>query len=234
MATIDATGSRLQREPAKPKRPSAQMVGGMASIIEGLCYAGLLVLFTVLMPAIGWQFVYWDDPSKAVAFVRSHEVFFGVSGLFFIVQALLVLPVVLAVHDRLRSHSASLTSTATVFGVVGMAMLLINALVEHAEFHAFSSLPIAVAEQAEPYGNVAYQATIAGAGICLGLWMLLVGWATVRRGAMPRWIGYLGLLTGIANLAVVVFSPDPGRLLSVAWFIAIGVVLVRGGSHADA
>lgn len=63
------------------------------------------------------------DPEKIV-----------VGGLFFAFQALVVLPVVPAVHERLGSRSAVLTRPATAFGVLGMAMLLLNALVEYTEF----------------------------------------------------------------------------------------------------
>lgn len=233
MATIDVAGSRRHREVAAQRGMSQRAVGGVAAIIEGVCYAGGLAMFLLIMPAMGWQMGYWDDPSKSVLFVRAHETFFIAGGLFFAIQALIVLPVVLAAHERLHSYSPGLATAATGFGAMGAAMLLLNALVQYAEFQNISSLSTAVAEQAQAYGNIAYDATIEAASLCLGLWMLLLSGVAIRERAMPRWFGFFGLLAGISNVAVLAFPP-PSQLISIAWFIALGVVLLRGGSHAKA
>jgi hypothetical protein len=112
-------------------------------------------------------------------------------------------------------------------------MLLLNALVQYAEFRAIGSLSTAVAEQAQAYGSVAYDATIQASSVCLGLWVLLLSWVAIRKGAMPRWFGYFGLLVGLADLAAL-FFPPPSQLLSIPWFLALGVVLLRGGSNVEA
>lgn len=233
MATIDVTGSRERMEEAAHPRPSLQTVGGLAAIIEGLCYIGSLLLFLVAMPAMGWQMDYWDEPSKAVPFVRAHQTFFILGGLFYTVAALVVLPVVVAVHERLRPLSPTLMAAASALGVMGTAMLLLNALVQYAEFRALGTLSITVAQQAQAYGSVAYYATIQAASVCLGIWVLLLSWVGIQRGAMPRWLGYFGLLVGVADVAVL-FFPPPAQLLGIPWFIALGIVLLRGGSHVRA
>jgi hypothetical protein len=233
MATIDVTGGRERIEEATRSRPSPQTVGGVAAIIEGLCYIGSLLLFLVAMPAMGWQMDYWEDPTKAVPFVHAHQTFFILGGLFYTVAALVVLPVVVAVHERLRSLSPTLVAAASALGVIGTAMLLLNALVQYAEFRAIGSLSTAVAEQAQAYGSVAYDATIQASSVCLGLWVLLLSWVVIRRAGMPRWLGYFGLLVGAADVAVL-FFPPPAQLLGIPWFIALGIVLLRGGSHVRA
>jgi len=204
----------------------------VSAIVEGLCYLASLILLLVVMPAMGWQMGYWDDPSKSVPFVRAHETFFILGGLFYIVAALVVLPAVLAAYERLRSYSPSAMAAAAALGVVATAMLLINATVQYAEFQAVGSLSTPVAEQAQAYGSVAYDATIQAASVCLGLWVLLLSWVAIRKGAMPRWFGYFGLLVGLADLAAL-FFPPPSLLLSIPWFLALGVVLLRGGSNVE-
>lgn len=59
--------------------------------------------------------------------------------------------------------------------------------------------------------------------------MLLLGWAAIRDRTLPVWFACFTLLVGIANVAALVFPP-PSQLLSIPWFIALGIVLLRGGS----
>lgn len=233
MASIDLIGSRERMEEVTHPRPSPQTVGGVAAIIEGLCYIGSLLLVLVAMPAMGWQMDYWEDPTKSVPFVHAHQTFFILGGLFYVVSALVVLPVVVAVNERLRSLSPTLIAAASALGVMATAMLLLNALVQYAEFRAIGTLSPTVAEQAQAYGSVAYDATIQAASVCLGIWVVLLSWVVIRRGALPRWLGYFGLLVGAANVAVL-FFPPPALLLSIPWFIALGIVLLRAGSHVRA
>jgi hypothetical protein len=233
MATTDVTGSRERVKEATYARPSPQTVGGVSAIIEGLCYIGSLLLVLVAMPAMGWQMDYWEEPTKAVPFVHAHQTFFILAALFYVVSALVVLPVVVAVHERLRSLSPTLIAAASALGVMATAMLLLNALVQYAEFRAIGTLSPTVAEQARAYGSVAYDATFQAASVCLGIWVLLLSWVVIRRGAMPRWLGYFGLLVGAADIAAL-FFPPPSLLLSIPWLIALGIVLLRGGSHVRA
>jgi hypothetical protein len=169
---------------------------------------------------------YWDEPSKAVPFVVAHQSYFFFGGLFLIVSALIVPPVVLALYGRLRALSPGMIITATFFGAIGTAMLLLNAIGQYAEFQAFSSLSTAVAEQAQPYGSIAYDATNEAAQVGLGLWTLLLSWAVISRGGLPRWLGYFGILVGLADFLALA-GPPIGAVLSIVWFIAVGIVLVR-------
>jgi hypothetical protein len=109
------------------------------------------------------------------------------------------------------------------------AMLLLNAIGQYAEFHAFSSLSTTVAEQAQPYGSIAYDATNEAAEVGLGLWTLLLSWAVVSRGGLPRWLGYFGLLVGITDFLALI-GPPIGEVVSIPWFIAVGIVLMRAPS----
>jgi len=231
MATIDMAGTRQGSVAGAPPGPSLQVAGGIAALLEGLALIGNLVLFLIVQPAMGFKMDYWDEPSKAVPFVVAHQSYFFFGGLFLIVSALIVPPIVLALYGRLRALSPGLIATATFFGAIGTAMLLLNAIGQYAEFHAFSSLSTTVAEQAQPYGSIAYDATNEAGEVGLGLWALLLSWAVVSRGGLPRWLGYFGLLVGAADLLMLIGLPI-GLLLSIVWFIAVGVVLLRAPSVA--
>ena len=229
MATIDMTSTRRGAVAAAQPESSLHVAGGIAALLQGLAVIGSGVLFQVVSPAMGFNDSYWDEPSKAIPFVVAHQGYFYLTGLFLIVSALIVPPVVLALHARLRARSPGLISAATFFGALGAVMLLLNGTGQYAEFHVFSSVSTTVAQQAEPYGNIAFEATFDAAGVCLGLWTLLVSWAVITRGGLPRWLGYFGVLVGIAYSLVLVTLPI-GGLLSVPWLIGVGIALLRSPS----
>jgi hypothetical protein len=212
-------------EAARPG-PSLQVAAGIAAVLEALSIIAFAVLIVVVQPAMGFKDSYWDEPAKAVPFVVAHQSYFFLASLLLIASALIVPPIVLALYGRLRALSPGMIIAATCFGAIGAAMLLLNALAQYAEFHELSSLPTTVAEQAEPYANIAYAATNGAAQLGLGLWIFLLSWAVVSRGGLPRWLGYFGLLVGITS-PLALFGPPIGQLLSIVWFIAVGITLVR-------
>lgn len=70
-----------------------------------------------------------------------------------------------------------------------------------------------------------------------GLWVLLVSSAALRAGGLPRALNYLGVVIGVAGLLTVV--PALGELGgaifglgSIAWFVWLGIVMLRESSSA--
>ncbi len=70
-----------------------------------------------------------------------------------------------------------------------------------------------------------------------GLWVLLISWAALRTGGFPRTLNYLGVVIGVAGLLTVV--PALGELGgaifglgSIAWFVWLGIVMLRGSQGA--
>ena len=72
-----------------------------------------------------------------------------------------------------------------------------------------------------------------------GLWVLLVSWAALRAGGLPRALAYLGLVLGVAGIlqtavpALEVLGAIFG-LGFIVWFVWLGIVLVRAKPSATA
>ncbi len=70
--------------------------------------------------------------------------------------------------------------------------------------------------------------------VTFGVAVLIFGLAMLKED-FPRWLGYLGLGTGIVHLGVAVAEVVPGLdfiflldLLFNVWFLGLGVALLRG------
>jgi len=226
MATIEMTHPARRSSAAEQPEPSLQVAGGIAALLEGLALIASSVFILGVAPAIGMKDSYWHEPSKAVPVIAAHQAFFVAAALFAALTALIVFPVVTALHDRLRPLSPGLITTATVLGVFGTATEALNQLVTNAEVHVIGTFSRAFAEQAMPGSQIAYDATLGGAGLGLGVWTLLLSWVVIRKGGLPRWLGYFGVLVGITDFLALI-GPPIGEVVSIPWFIAVGIVLMR-------
>ncbi len=70
----------------------------------------------------------------------------------------------------------------------------------------------------------------AGGEILGGLWILLVSVVALRSGALPRILGWFGVVIGVAGLASVIPPLNDAAIvfgmLLIAWFVWVGVALI--------
>lgn len=100
----------------------------------------------------------------------------------------------LALYERLRVASPTLSTAASAFGYFGTVLLVLNWLVQYAMFTMIGAVAPTCAEQAFPAVGVIFNMSSVGAYLGLGTWPLLVSWAVTRRGGLPRPLAYFGLL----------------------------------------
>ena len=72
----------------------------------------------------------------------------------------------------------------------------------------------------------------------LFMWVLLISWAALRGGGLPRLLNYFGLLVSLAGVITIVPGlSDVGAIFglgSIVWFAWVGIVLLRSRSNAAA
>jgi hypothetical protein len=77
-----------------------------------------------------------------------------------------------------------------------------------------------------------------------GVWVLLVGWAALRAGELPRALNYLGVVIGVSGILTVV---PVSRVLGavemlglvfglgfIVWFVWLGIIMLRNGASVNA
>ncbi len=64
------------------------------------------------------------------------------------------------------------------------------------------------------------------------LWVLLVSWAALQAGGLPRALNYLGMVLGASGLLTVVPALEVlGAVFGlglIVWFAWLGIVMLRG------
>jgi Domain of unknown function (DUF4386) len=209
-----------------------QKMGGVAALIQAAAYVvGLGLALTLLAPVLD------ADPDQYVAFLVDnlilmhiwHLIIYLVAGVFLVVLAL-------ALHERIEADSPAMAQTATAFGliwaglVIASGMLMINDAGVVAEIYdkdpaQAASVWLALSAVEEGLGGAI---ELPG-----GLWVLLLSWAALRAGGLPRALNYLGAVIGVAGILTVVPTLEAlgvaFGLGFIVWFAWVGIVMLRAG-----
>jgi hypothetical protein len=145
----------------------------------------------------------------------------------------------LALYDRLKAGAPAMAQTATAFGLLWAGLVIASGLVATLGIRAVGELYGTDAAQA---GTIwATVATVVGglggeAGEVLGgVWLLLIGWASLRAQELPRALSYLAIVLGIAGIVTVVPPLEPAAFVFgvglIVWWVWLGIVMLRGSAR---
>ncbi|MCB0082725.1 MAG: DUF4386 domain-containing protein [Caldilineaceae bacterium] len=210
-----------------------QKIGGVAALINAAAYIiGFGMVFTLLAPIMDAQ------PEQYLAFLADNQALLYVWHLIiYIVAGVFMVPLVLAMHERLRSHAPALSQIALAIGliwsglVIAAGMLFLKDIVVIAELYrqdptqAVTIWPALTAVESALGGGIELPG---------GLWALLVSWAAWRTDALPKALNILGLLIGAAGILMLApaFAEAGGAIFGlgfILWFAWAGVVMMRRG-----
>lgn len=215
---------------------SRARVGGVAALYLAAAYLAAMPFFLVVVDYPGAQ-----TPTEKVALLAAHQWSIHVMYLVTYVLFGIVLAVLaLALHDRLRPAAAIWARVAAVLGVLWGTVLVASGMIFNhgmavvVDVHA--SDPERAAALWQSIESVS-QGLGGGSGELLGgLWVLTVSLAGLGWGDLPRFLGYLGLVVGIAGLLSVIPAASEAAyvfgLLQLVWFAWLGIALLRAGERA--
>ena len=175
-----------------------QKMGGVAALIEAATFVvGLGLFVTLLAPyQIGDL-----DPGQKVAFLADNQAIWNL--IIYIVFGIFLVVLALALYERLKAGSPAMVQTATAFGLIWAALIIASGMLIIRDLGVVVDLYGKDPAQAASVwlvldsveNGLASEFEIPG-----GLWVLLVSWAALRAGGLPRALNYLGVVIGVAGL----------------------------------
>lgn len=215
-----------------------QKAGGIAALIESLTFIiGFALFFTVLTPLIS------DDTTAvdSVAFLMENQGIVYIAYLIiYVIFGVFLVPLSLALHQRLKDGSVTLMQNATAFGLIWAGLVIASGMVANVGTATVVSLFEQTPEQAGTIW-VAVDTVRNGLGggneIVGGIWVLLISWSALQTGKLPKILNYLGLIFGAAGI-ITLIPPlaDFGAIFGlglIVWFAWVGIVLLQSKQDAE-
>jgi hypothetical protein len=212
-----------------------QKVGGISALVAAATWVfGMALLFTVLAPfATGDVDPGFLADNQAIVYVWNITIYL-VFGVFLVV-------LLLALHGRLKSASPGLAQTATALGLIWAAVVFASGMVFNIGMETVIDLHGKDPAQAKSVWLAVNSVSIGLGGgneIVGALWILLLSWAALRGGGLPRALNYLGVVISVAGLLTLVPALEMMGVVfglgSIVWFVWVGIVMLRGSPGAAA
>jgi hypothetical protein len=219
------------RSNKETKMKTLQKMGGFAALYAGVAYIVGMMGFLLV---VGWP----DDPVQQVAVLVNNQVSQHILYLIvYQVWAVFLVVLTLALYERLKADSPAMMQTATAIGIIWATVVIASGMIFNIGMDNVVNL----------YGKDPAQATTVwlviasvcdglggGNEIIGGLWMLLISWAALQAGGLPKALSYLGIVIGAAGiLSALPGLGDVGLifgLVQIVWFIWLGIVMLRSNS----
>ena len=215
-----------------------QKIGGIAALYEGLAYVVAIVGFLLVVDVSGVV-----DPVEKVALMVDNQAFLYIMHLIvYVVWAVFLVVLALALYERLKTGSPAMAQTATAFGLIWAGLVIASGMIHNIGMGTVVDLYDKDPAQAASVWlviNSVFEGLGGGNEIPGSLWTLLVSWAALRAGMFPRVLNYIGVVSGVAGLFTVVpalFDVTVAifSLGQIVWWIWLGIVMLRGRTGAAA
>jgi len=134
-----------------------------------------------------------------------------------------------------------MVQAATAFGLIWAAVVFASGMVFNIGMETVIDLHGKDPTQAESVW-LAVNSVALGLGggneIVGALWILLLSWAALRAGGLPRVLNYLGVVISVAGLLTLIPALELMGIIfglgSIVWFVWVGIVMLRGSPSAEA
>jgi hypothetical protein len=204
--------------------------GGIAFVVLQLIGQSLI--------QVGGSEPAFDAPAGEIVtfFMNRNVMLAGIGGYFSILSVVAFFGFIGALWAELSRYEGErgwLSLVAFACGVTGIATTLGGGGWELAMLRIDEGLEAQVMQLLFDQGNYAF----ANLWVCLAGMLLATAVIAIRDGALPRWLGWSGLVLAVAFLAAravwftasgIKFTP---YALFWAWLIAASLVLIRRASH---
>jgi hypothetical protein len=218
------------------KMKNLQKMGGIAALYEAAAYVVAMVGFLLVVDVSGVA-----DPVQKVALMADNQAFLTILHLItYVIWGLFLVVLALALYDRLKAGSPAMAQTSTAIGLIWAGLVIASGTLYNVGMGTVVDLYSTDPAQAATVWLAidAVFTGLSGIEIVGGTWMLLVSWAALRGGELPKTLNYLGVVVGVAGLLTVVPALEMLALVfglgQIVWFVWLGIVMLRGRTSTAA
>ena len=209
-----------------------QKLGGFAALYSAAALLFAMVGYLLIVGTLNVT----DPVEKVVQLVENQSFLYILNLIAYVIWGIVLIPLVLALHERLKAGSPAMMQIATAIGLIWACIVIASGQVSNLGMNTvvdlYGSDPAQAATVWMAIDSVANGLGSAGGEILGGTWMLLVSWAALRGRELSRGLNYLGVLVGAAGL----FSAIPALfgvfviifgLGKMVWSLWLGIVMLR-------
>lgn len=206
-----------------------QKVGGLAAWAQALCY---IIGFTIFVLFL--EFPNGVDPVQSVVFLIDNKtLLLSAMSLIYIFASLILVVLVLALHDKLKTATPALMQVATAMGLIWAGVVIASGMIFIVGAESVVKLYAVDPERAATiWLTIGIVQEGLGGGIELvgGVWIFIISWAALRSGNFSKLLNGLGLFIGIAGILTIIPSlgvfVEVFGLCQIVWFIWLGSIML--------
>jgi hypothetical protein len=206
-----------------------QKIGGVAAIYEGAAYVVAMVGFLLVVDVSGAA-----DPIQKLALIEDNlTVLYILYLITYVFWGIFLVVLALALYERLKSGSPAIAQTAAAFGLIWAGLVIASGTLYNVGMGTVVDINSTNPAQAGTVWLTIESVSdgLSGVEVVGGTWMLLVSWAALRGGGLPKALNYLGVVVGIAGLLTLIPGLEMLALIfglgQIVWFIWVGIVMLR-------
>lgn len=203
-----------------------QKLGGYASIIlAGIFIVNIGILISIFQGFTGLE-IY--DPAKMMAAYNTSKIAFRVYYVLGVLTGALIAFIALVLQERMQASAPQLMRLAVIAASAYFVLAITTEMTG-----IYRNVVLSQINDPPAFRSfLVLHECLAGAAYNAWGWgLLFIGWAALRTRALPRILGYIILVYGIAEIVVTVSKIELaipiGLLLGIIVFAWLGVVLLR-------
>lgn len=212
-----------------------QKIGGIAGLIAAGTYLfGIGLLIGVLEPA-GYGLDGKDMVAQARFLTENQLIMYVWNLVIWILNAIVLVVLALAIHDRLKQKVPAFSQVATSFALIWAGLILASGMLSNITLGTVSALyatdPVQAGTLLQSLSAVE-EGLGGGNELAGGLWVLILSWGALRAKELSIPLNYFGILIGISGLSTLVpaVAPITGAIFGlgfIGWFAWAGFCLLR-------
>ncbi len=205
-----------------------QKAGGVAALLEAAIYISAFLFFGAF-----WNFPTDADSVEKFAFLAENQLILSIVNLImYVLFGILLAVLVLAINERLKSNTPTLSQIAAIFGVVWVGLVIASGMIANIGLSAVLELSTKDPEQAMTVWRAIYS-VVEGLGggneVVGGLWVLLLSFAALKGDELSKRLNYFGVFVGIVGILTVYPAEVLTEIFGVSqivWFSWLGAAML--------